>query len=107
MNYRLVQQLQQKAIPAAQACRALEVSWSGFYAVRHRQQRPATICSASVHLQAAFAASGSTYGSQRLQTSLEKQGLQVGRYRVRSLMRKHGIKPVWKRKFTHTTRQQA
>lgn len=103
MNYRLVQQLQQEAIPAAQACRVLEVSRSGFYAARHRQQRPATICSVSVHLQAAFAASGRTYGSRRLQTSLEQQGVQVGRYRVRSLMKKHSIKPVWKRKFTHTT----
>lgn len=27
----------------------------------------------------------------------------MGRYRVRSLMKKHGIEPVWKRKFTHTT----
>jgi transposase InsO family protein len=27
----------------------------------------------------------------------------VGRYRVRSLMRRQGLKTVWKRKFIHTT----
>jgi len=103
MNYRLVQQLQQEAIPAAQACRILAVSRSGFYAAQQRLRQPAALCVASIHLQAAFTASGNTYGSRRLQTSLRRQGLQVGRYRVRRLMRQHGIKPVWKRKFVHTT----
>ncbi len=56
-----------------------------------------------MHLQAAFAASGSTYGSRRLQASLRRQGVQVGRYRVRRLMQQQGMKPVWKRKFIHTT----
>ncbi|MEB0033259.1 IS3 family transposase, partial [Undibacterium sp. RTI2.1] len=103
MNYRLVQQLQKEAIPALQACRVLAVSRSGFYAAQQRQKRPATVCGISVHLQASFTASGSTYGSRRLQTSLRHQGWQVGRYRVRSLMNQHNITPVWKRKFIHTT----
>lgn len=103
MNYRLVQQLQEKAIPADQICRVLGVSPSGFYAAQHRQQRPVTICATSIHLKAAFAASGNTYGSRRLQASLGERGVKIGRYRVRSLMKKQGIKPVWKRKFTHTT----
>ncbi|CAH1905206.1 hypothetical protein NTGHW29_470008 [Candidatus Nitrotoga sp. HW29] len=33
----------------------------------------------------------------------EAPGIQVGRYRVRHLMRQAGLKPVWKRKFIHTT----
>lgn len=60
-------------------------------------------CAMAVHLQAAFVASGCTYGSRRLQTSLMQRGLNVGRCRVRSLMKLHGIVPVWKRKFIHTT----
>ena len=103
MNYRLVQQLQKEAIPVLQACRVLAVSRSGFYAAQQRQKRPATVCSIGVHLQASFTASGSTYGSRRLQTSLRHQGWQVGRYRVRSLMNQHNITPVWKRKLIHTT----
>lgn len=62
-----------------------------------------TICATSIHLKAAFAASGNTYGSRRLQASLGERGVKIGRYRVRSLMKKQGIKPVWKRKFIHTT----
>ena len=35
--------------------------------------------------------------------ALESQGLHIGRYKARSLMREAGLKPVWKRKFIHTT----
>lgn len=103
MSYRLIQQMQQKAIPAMHACRVLQVSRSGFYAAQRRWQRPATLCCASVYPLAAFAASGATYGSRRLRASLAQQGIQVGRHRVRTLMQRHGLKPVWKRKFVHTT----
>lgn len=103
MNYQLVQQLQKEAIPAVHACRVLNVSRSGYYAAQQREKRPAITCGASVHLQAAFVASGRTYGSRRLQTSLHQQGVQIGRYRVRQLMQQHHIRPVWKRKFIHTT----
>jgi len=34
---------------------------------------------------------------------LEAQGIQIGRYRLRHLIRQAGLKPVWKRKFIHTT----
>lgn len=30
-------------------------------------------------------------------------GIAIGRYRIRSLMKKHGLRPVWKRKFVNTT----
>ena len=30
-------------------------------------------------------------------------GFVIGRYKVRSLMRQQALKPVWKRKFVHTT----
>ena len=47
--------------------------------------------------------SGQSYGSRRLVTALANSGLQVGRYKVRRLMQQAGLKPVWKRKFVHTT----
>ena len=43
------------------------------------------------------------YGSRRLVTALANSGLQVGRYKVRRLMQQARLKPVWKRKFVHTT----
>lgn len=54
-------------------------------------------------LKALFLASGHTYGSRRLQAALKAQGFQHGRYRVRQLIKKHELRPVWKRRFVHTT----
>lgn len=79
------------------------MSRSGYYASRLRAGQGPRICATSTDLRAAFAASGCSYGSRRLGAVLKAKGLQVGRYRVRTLMRFNGILPVWKRKFMHTT----
>jgi putative transposase len=102
VSYTLVQQLQKEAFPVKQVCRVLAVSRSGFYEAQRRAERPA-VCKASAHLKAAFMSSHQSYGSRRLVTALQNQGFQIGRYKVRSLMRKAELKPVWKRKFVHTT----
>jgi len=102
MSYQLINQLQKKAIPVAHSCRVLEVSRSGYYDARSRSAKP-VLCTTSVHLKAAFAASHQSYGSRRLVTAMASRGIPIGRCRVRSLMRQAGLKPVWKRKFIHTT----
>ena len=102
MSYRLIEELQEKAISVARCCRVLGVSRSGFYEARRRAAQP-DICKASVHVRAAFAASHQSYGSRRMVTALANEGLQIGRHKVRRLMRQAGLKPVWKRKFIHTT----
>ena len=98
-----MEQLQKKAVSVSQACRVLQVSQSGYYAARMRGRRAPRQCADSVHLKAAFAASGRAYGSRRLCAALQKQGVTIGRYRVRTLMRANGLRPVWRRKFMHTT----
>lgn len=103
MSYQLVEELQQKAVPVTQSCRALGISRSGFYGARSRAQAGPTVCATSVKLQAAFVCSGHTYGSRRLRTALVTQGLAIGRHRIRSLMKQHQLRPVWKRKFVNTT----
>ena len=103
MSYQLVEDLQQKAVTVSQACRILEVSRSGYYAAVKRRRTAPRACAASVHLRAAFAASGRTYGSRRLCAALRTRGVTMGRYRVRSLMRAHGLSSVWRRKFGCTT----
>jgi putative transposase len=109
MSYQLVEDLQKKACPqvaVVQACRVLEVSRSGYYAhqtaVKQRLANP-VVCAASVHLKAAFAASHKAYGSRRLRTAMAKGGIAIGRHRVRTLMRLNCLRPVWRRKFIHTT----
>jgi putative transposase len=103
MSYQLVEDLQQKAVSVTQSCRVLQISRSGFYGARSRAQALPTACATSARLQAAFASSGRTYGSRRLCTVLVDGGIAIGRYRIRSLMKKHGLRPVWKRKFVNTT----
>ena len=102
MIYQVVRCLQKKAVSVTQSCRVLSVSRSGYYEMLRRSAKP-LLCKTSVHLKAAFAASHQSYGSGRLVTAMENQGIQIGRYEVRSLMRKALLKPVWKRKFIHTT----
>ena len=62
-------------------------------------RRAPVACAASVQLKAAFAA----YGSRRLSAALKKQSVTMGRHRVRTLMCASGLRPVYKRKFVHTT----
>ena len=103
MSFELMRQLQEKAVPVDQMCRVLEVSRSGYYAARRRGRVQPAVCEASVQLKAAFAASGGTYGSRRLRTAVASRGVVMGIYRVRRLMRQHGLRSAWKRKFVHTT----
>lgn len=103
MIHRVIDQWEEKA-QMSRLCQLLEVSRSGYYAACQRQRRPRTACPQDVALVAAFHASGRSYGSRRLSAALKTQGLKVGRYRARSLMRQHGLKPSWKPKFVHTTR---
>ena len=101
MIQKLIDQWQKKA-DTTRLCRLLGISRSGVYAARRRRQAPRA-CALSTPLQTAFQASGSNYGSRRLCAALKAQGLSVGRYRVRRLMKQHGLKARWKRKFVHTT----
>jgi putative transposase len=102
MSYQLVDALQKEAIPVHHSCRVLDVSRSGFYAARRRLAK-SLFCTTSVHLRAAFTASEQSYGSRRMVTAMKEKGIAIGRYKVRQLMQKSNLKPVWKRKFIHTT----
>src|SRR5450432_1556666 len=99
MRYKCITQLQQKAEPVSSLCGLLEVSRSGYYAARRRASQPVKLCPITTHLQAAFAASGQSYGSRRLRLDLNERGIPVGRCRIRTLMRINDIRPVWKRRF--------
>jgi hypothetical protein len=70
MSFKLVRQLEEKAVPVEQVCRVLGVSRSGYYAAQRRSRVQPEVCEASVQLKAAFAASGGAYGSRRLRTAV-------------------------------------
>ena len=102
MSYRVVARLQEKAVSVSHACRLLQVSRSGYYAHRRATPSPKRLLERT-HVRAAFAASGASYGSRRVMHALRGQGLRMGRYRVRTLMREAGLRASWKRKFVSTT----
>lgn len=87
----------------ARVCRVLRISKSGFYEARQRAIEKRVISPVLIRLRAAFAASGGAYGSRRLREVLCRQQVNIGRFKVRRLMKENGLKPVWKRKFVHTT----
>lgn len=86
-------------------CRLLGVSRSGYYAGRARAERPRASCAAGAKIERVFVDSGRTYGSRRLAQALQAEGTPVGRYRVRTLMRERGLRPVWRRRFVVTTQR--
>lgn len=84
-------------------CRVLRISRSGFYEARQRQSKPKPACPLGVRLKAAFVSSGNCYGSRRLVSALRQEGVLIGRFKVRSLMKRYDLHSAWKRKFVHTT----
>jgi len=101
--YHAVNALEKEAVAISRACRVLGVSRAGYYA--HGRSRPvnAERNRQQLHVRAAFEASGRTYGSRRVMLDLGRQGIKIGRYRARTLMRQADLRPVWKRKFVATT----
>lgn len=87
----------QEAVSVSHACRVLQVSRSGSYA--HRRAKPsAARVQQQLHVNAAFAASGGSYGSGRVMYALREQGLRIGRYQGRALMREARLRASWKHK---------
>lgn len=101
MIQRLISQWGKKA-STVRLARLLGVSRSGIYAAQRRRQSAGPSPLAASVLTA-FRASGGNYGSCRVSAVLKAQGLSVGRYRARRLMREQGLKTRWRRKFTRTT----
>ena len=85
----------------AQACGALPISRSGYYAAKASSRKDGELL-ANVQ-EEAFIHSGKTYGSRRIVKVLNSKGIKIGRCKVRCLMRQMNLVPVWKRKFKRTT----
>lgn len=103
MIYRCVDRLQKEAGGIAPICELLDVSRSGYYASRKRLREPRKVCPVATLVEATFMSSGRSYGTRRVQAALVNQGITIGRHRIRTIMRKNGLRPVWRRKFVHTT----
>ena len=90
--------------PICVQCRVLLVSVSGFHQHLARrkhiaERRHLSDESLVVHISAVYAENHGAYGWPRIWRELRSQGIRVGKLRVQSLMKKHGIQARGKRRF--------
>jgi putative transposase len=105
MRYDFIRQ-QMKAYPVTVLCRVMQVSRSGFYDYcRHYQDRSndPTQQALESRIKSIFKESKGTYGSRRILEKLKAEGHHIGRYRVRSLMRKLQLKAKTPKRYKVTT----
>lgn len=96
-----------KAYPVILMCKVLEVSRSGFYDYlcfhnidRGSDPQQATF---ETRIREIFRDSKKAYGSRRIMKQLRKEGYDIGRYRIRRLMRKLDLKAKEPRRYKVTT----
>ena len=99
----------QTAQPIKLICRTLDVSRAGYYAHRHKPERPRRQQDHTLTplIGQAFAASRKSYGSPRLQAALRRQGHHCGKNRVARLMRQTGLRARQKRRYQNPAPRQA
>ncbi len=90
--------------PVRISCRVLEVSRSGYYSFLQRRGDSIRQADLIARIRMAHRRSRYSYGSRRIMQQLRKDGLLIGRYRVRRLMRLAGVNVRKKRKYKITTR---
>lgn len=88
-------------------CQVLDVTRSGYYAWSPEPTGVRAVENQVLveQIQAEFKMSRKTYGSPRIQASLQRQGVVCGRHRVARLMRREGISPQRRRRWYPATTQ--
>jgi putative transposase len=95
-----------KAYPVTVLCRVMMVSRSGFYQyLRHNRNRKNDFDQIVLEnlMRSIFGASKATYGSRRMVKALKSKEYNVGRYRVRKLMRKLNLRAKTPKRYKVTT----
>jgi putative transposase len=85
-------------------CRVLEISSSGYYGFLLRTGVNIQPVALLTRIKEIHRQSRGTYGSRRIMCQLRKDGLAIGRYRVRRLMRLGGIAVKLRRRYKATTK---
>lgn len=93
--------------PVTILCRVMQVSTSAYYAWK---KRPGQLISADVlhlhrRMKALFKQSRSSLGSREMMKKLREEGFQIGRYKVRSLMKKLNLKVTQRIAYKVTTKR--
>ena len=104
MKYGFIQ-VQQGDYPIRMLCRVMQVSTSGYYDWRSRggelvDSQRWRLCH---RMKALFNESRQSLGSRQMMKQLRKEGFEIGRYRVRKLMKNLGLVVKRQKRFVLTT----
>ena len=90
--------------PVRVSCYVLEISHSGYYGFLRRRSNSLRQADLIALVREVHRRSRYTYGSRRIMRQLRWNGLAIGRWRVRRLMKLAGIRVKRKRQYRTTTR---
>ena len=90
-------------VPVRPLCQVLRVAPAAYYGWQRRQQVPAVEPAWQVAVRKAFADHSQRYGTRRLRAEVHAQGHAVGRWRIRRLLREHGLRAQQPRSFVPRT----
>lgn len=90
--------------PVRLSCRVLGISASGYYGFLLRKNNSIRQADLIALIREIHRRSRYTYGSRRIMHQLRRNGLVIGRWRVRRLMKVAGVRVRRKRKYRITTR---
>ncbi|SFQ80202.1 IS3 family transposase [Hymenobacter arizonensis] len=93
----------QAQVPVRQLCHVLHVAPAAYYAWQRRRQMPAVEPAWQVAVREAFADHSQRYGTRRLRAEVQAQGHAVGRWRVRRVLKAHGLRAQQPRSFVPRT----
>lgn len=79
-------------VPVRQLCHVLRVAPAAYYAWQRRQQAPTAEAAWQVAVREAFAHHSQRYGTRRLRAEVQAQGHVVGRWRIRRVLKAHGLR---------------
>ena len=83
----------------------MEVSASGYYAWRKRREKPPTLKRKRLAqlVKDCYFENRRRYGTRRIKKALAKQGIKIGRFQIRRLLREQNLKAIQPKSFTPRT----
>ncbi|SFQ62156.1 IS3 family transposase [Hymenobacter arizonensis] len=100
--YRYIVQCQAH-VHVRRLCQVLQVAPSAYYAWRRQQGHLAPELAWQVAVRQAFARHSQRYGTRRLRAEVQAQGHAVGRWRIRRVLKAHGLRAQQPRSFVPRT----
>ncbi len=104
MRYAFIKE-QQKTYPLTMLCRVMKVRRSCFYQWAKPEAVDPKKEQVEQEVLSVFRDHKRRYGVRRVLSELQDRGISVGRYKCRSLFKKHGLKAIQPRSYVPKTTQ--